>query len=361
MHHVTDGSLHEEIVTTQSLSSPLLLTVEIIENKPRTTTHHLTTPTSQFFKLHNGGQINSPRTTPLPRIILIIRSNRPKTSGNRGERGRIIPSTLPLHIKLQVRTTRNPPITTNQPHDSTTKPLTAFSSTQQAPPRHKKKKPVLSGDDQSQVSVNVPSGHMLINLREGSKEVWIRGVKFGLRHPDRMPAASEVPHELQPKPTKTVEIEEFNRAVATLKQVDSKIPNEIAKKAINLLFSTNLLPGFDLEKPFIIELPSTNMLALIIPLPETSHFQMPPPFKTIKITPVRFSMAPPLKHRKPSCWKERSDRPTGPSTRTTADVICPPLELFTLAERSPKAIPFLNGRPKNSWILSKRKGKDNKT
>ena len=167
----------------------------------------------------------------------------------------------------------------NQPHESTTKPLTAFSSTQQAPPPHKKKKPVLSGDDQSQVSVNVLSGHTLINLREGSKEEWIRGVKFGLRRPDRMPAASEVPYELQPKPTKTVEIEEFNRAVATLKQVDSKIPNEIAKKAINLLFSTNLLPGFDLEKPFIIELPSTNMLALIIPLPETSHFQMPPPFK----------------------------------------------------------------------------------
>jgi len=60
---------------------------------------------------------------------------------------------------------------------------------------------------------------MLINLREGSKEEWIRGVKFGLRHPDRMPAASEVPDELQPKPTKTVEIEEFNSAVATLKQV----------------------------------------------------------------------------------------------------------------------------------------------
>ena len=119
---------------------------------------------------------------------------------------------------------------------------------------------------------------MLINLREGSKEEWIRGVKFGLRHPDRMPAASEVPDELQPKPTKTVEIEEFNSAVATLKQVDSKIPNEIAKKAINLLFSTNLLPGFDLTKPSIIELPSTNMLALIVPLPETSHFQ-PPPFK----------------------------------------------------------------------------------
>ena len=49
----------------------------------------------------------------------------------------------------------------NQPHDSATKPLTAFSSTQQAPSRPKKKKLVLSGDDQTQVAVNVPTGHML--------------------------------------------------------------------------------------------------------------------------------------------------------------------------------------------------------
>ena len=29
---------------------------------------------------------------------------------------------------------------------------------------------------------------------------------------------------------------------------------------------------------YIRELPSTNMLALIMPLPDSSHFQMPPPF-----------------------------------------------------------------------------------
>ena len=54
-------------------------------------------------------------TTPLPRIIPIIRSSRPKTSGNRGEGRRIIPSILPLHINLQKRATRNPPITTINP------------------------------------------------------------------------------------------------------------------------------------------------------------------------------------------------------------------------------------------------------
>ena len=92
------------------------------------------------FKLHNGGQINSPLTTPLPRIIPIIRSSRPKTSGNRGEGGRIIPSILPLPHQSTEAGYKKSSHHHNQPHDSTTKPLTAFSSTQQAPPPHKKKK-----------------------------------------------------------------------------------------------------------------------------------------------------------------------------------------------------------------------------
>ena len=121
-----------------------------------------------------------------------------------------------------------------------------------------------------------PSGHMLINLQEGSRNG--SEVKFGLRNPERMPAASEVPPDKKPRPTKT-EIMEFNRAVATLQKVDLRIPAEITRKAVHLLFSTNLLPELDLEKPYIIDLPSTNMLALILPLPESSHFQMPPLFK----------------------------------------------------------------------------------
>jgi hypothetical protein len=68
---------------------------------------------------------------------------------------------------------------------------------------------------------------MLISLRDGSRAEWIRGVRFGLNHPDRKRAASEVPLDEQPKPTKTVNIEEFQRAVNSLQRVDSHIPSEI--------------------------------------------------------------------------------------------------------------------------------------
>ena len=63
------------------------------------------------------------------------------------------------------------------------------------------------------------------------------------------------------------------------KKVDSRIPPDVIQKAIQLFFSTHLLPDYDLKQAQIRELPSTNMIALILPLPDTSHFQMPPPFR----------------------------------------------------------------------------------
>jgi len=60
--------------------------------------------------------------------------------------------------------------------------------------------------------------------------------------------------------------------------MDTRIPSDVIQKAVQLLFSTYLLPEYDLRKPYILELTSTNMLALIFPLPDSSHFQMPPPF-----------------------------------------------------------------------------------
>jgi len=82
------------------------------------------------------------------------------------------------------------------PHESSTKPLTAFSSDHTAPSlRHKQKQPAKSGDDQPPTPVSVPPGHMVINLQEGPKYEWIRGVKFALRHPERMSAASEIAPE----------------------------------------------------------------------------------------------------------------------------------------------------------------------
>lgn len=111
------------------------------------------------------------------------------------------------------------------------------------------------------------------------KAEWIRAVKFGLRHKGRMKAASEVPYDGQPQPSRTVNIEEFQRAVATLQRIDRRSPGEVAKKATYLISSTNLLNAFELDQAFLLDLPSTSMLALIHPLPEISRFTTPPPFK----------------------------------------------------------------------------------
>jgi hypothetical protein len=118
-----------------------------------------------------------------------------------------------------------------------------------------------------------------------------------------MKAASEVPYAEQPKPIKTVGIEEFQRAVATLQRTDPKIPPEITKKAIS---STNLLPVFDLERSFTIDLPSTNMLALILPLPE-----MPPPFIDTQ------NLGTPSRH----CHRNRSSHLAGRKDQTGQLVI----------------------------------------
>ena len=94
-----------------------------------------------------------------------------------------------------------------------------------------------------------------------------------------MPAASEVPPQLKPKPTKTVDAKAFKAAITTLRQLDGRIPKDVTEKAIHLLFSTNLLPGYDLSQAHVIELPSTNVYSLILPLTPSSRYQMPRPFK----------------------------------------------------------------------------------
>ena len=63
-----------------------------------------------------------------------------------------------------------------------------------------------------------------------------------------------------------------------LHQVDPRIPSDVLRKAVQLFFSTNLRPDYDLSTCYVRELPHTNMLALIMPLPEISRFSMPPPF-----------------------------------------------------------------------------------
>ena len=56
------------------------------------------------------------------------------------------------------------------------------------------------------------------------------------------------------------------------------IPVDVVEKAIQLFFSTNLLPDYDLSTCYVRELPNTSMLALIMPLPSISRFSMPASF-----------------------------------------------------------------------------------
>ena len=101
-------------------------------------------------------------------------------------------------------------------------------------------------------------------------------------HPDRMRAANEIPVEERPAVTRSIDEEELARAVQELVDIDDRIPAEIAEQAAKLLFSTNLLPDYDLSTCYTLELHAANMIALIMPLPDISKYQMPPPFGNSK-------------------------------------------------------------------------------
>ena len=155
------------------------------------------------------------------------------------------------------------------------KPLTAFSLEQHSQTHGNH--PHRSGSAQSRAST-LPPGHIAINLQEGSKEEWARQVTHALNHPERMRPANQLDATELPQPSTSIVREHFDEAMEELLKVDSRIPTDIGRKAIHLLSSTGILTDFDLSTCHVRELPQTGMLALVMPLPECSRFQMPPPF-----------------------------------------------------------------------------------
>ena len=164
-------------------------------------------------------------------------------------------------------------------HDSSSKhasrPLTAFFS--DLPSYGHSQRPRRSGSVQSRTST-VPPGHVAINLQDGSKDEWARHVRHALWHPDRMRAANKLTNDERPQPSSSIAHAEYDEAIEKLHQVEARIPGDIVKKAVQLFFSTGLLPAYDLSSCHVRELPQTSMLALVMPLPDVSRFQMPPPF-----------------------------------------------------------------------------------
>ena len=161
------------------------------------------------------------------------------------------------------------------PSKHTSKPLTAFSSEHPSHGHSHRSRP--SGSVQSRAST-VPPGHIAINLQEGSKEEWARHIRHALQPPDRMRAANELDSNERPEPSSSIVHAEYDEAMEQIHKVDSRIPPDIARKAAQLFFSTGLLPAYDLSNCHVWELPQTSMLALVMPLPDISRFQMPNPF-----------------------------------------------------------------------------------
>ena len=178
------------------------------------------------------------------------------------------------HKKGQWIDYSKPSYTDNSTYDSSTRPITAFSSE----PSHGHRNPKRRSRSAQSRQSTLPPGHVSLDLHGSSLIRWKANVKFAMDHPDRMPAACEIPPKQRPVATRSIDEDDLRQAVGELTSIDERIPTEYAEQAAKLLYSTNLLPDYDLSTCYVLELHAANMIALIMPLPDIEKFQMPPPF-----------------------------------------------------------------------------------
>ena len=183
----------------------------------------------------------------------------------------------PSHKKGQWIDYSKPSFPDDSTYDSSTRPITAFSSEPSHRYRNPKRHQRRSRSAQSRQST-LPPGHVSLDLHGSSLTRWKAAVKFAMDHPDRMPAACEIPDDKRPVATRSIDEDDLRRAVGDLTSLDDRIPIDYAEQAAKLLYSTKLLPDYDLSTCYVLELHAANMIALIMPLPEVSKYRMPPPF-----------------------------------------------------------------------------------
>lgn len=70
-----------------------------------------------------------------------------------------------------------------------------------------------------------------------------------------MRAANELKAEERPQPTISIQQDEYDAAMEQLHQVDPRIPSDVLRKAVQLFFSTNLLPDYDLSTCYVRDCP----------------------------------------------------------------------------------------------------------
>ena len=173
-----------------------------------------------------------------------------------------------------------------------------------------------------------------------------------------MRAANGLKAEERPQPTISIQQDEYDAAMEQLHQVDPRIPSDVLRKAVQLFFSTNLLPDYDLSTCYVRELPHTNMLALIMPLPEISRFSMPPPFGQQHNYTWALCHGTTIKTAQ-LILLEGKIRPANWSYHKSATY--PPLGHFTLAEKSPmRTKQSRPGQKRPSLIPWRKKAKANR-
>ena len=241
----------------------------------KNTINHMTLPSQhRLLTLHHGGTtISLPVTTRSP----TIRHQIPREVEVTGQ----VEGLLKVSFTVtSIRLDRLPTTQCPRQHfirDLPSKPITAYSSTDPPSRRHQRQPtPAASGDDHSITSVNIPSGHM--------PHQWSTQVSKTNGY-DGSNSASNTKTECQrlQKFHQISSLVPLYRWMSRRSMYQSRhcttwmgrIPSDIAKKAVNLLFSTNLLPGYELNNAYVLELPSTNVHTLILPLPSSSLYQMP--------------------------------------------------------------------------------------
>ena len=225
------------------------------------------------FNLQRGNTThNNPSTPQTLNRTTTTTINTPPTSGNLGVNGKTIPS-LPTHPAHRVGlTTQDQPPTTTA---NTTLPLDQLQLTPPTTARH----PTNHADlHQDQVHFNLealqtflqdvsPSTFKMAQARHGletSSLLWI--ILIGCVLPTRS--------QLQTGPS---------RQQQWIKRTRTKLVNNLTKSTIGFhpMWSRRLSNSFSAQtccQATISPLAMSANFHLIIPLPDTSHYQMPPPF-----------------------------------------------------------------------------------
>ena len=176
----------------------------------------------------------------------------------------------------------------------------------------------------------------------------------------RFNLTSELKDSDKPKPFRRVDEYQHGKVYQGILSFDKGIPSYIAKQATDLLAVSNLLDHVDLSKLSILELPATTTRALVVPVPGISRFTMPEPFRgkqTITCALLHGTSLTAAQNIliegfiRPANW-------TYHKNPLKCDV--PTFGRFTWVVKLAADRDFLNGLNANSWIVPRRKEKDNK-